>query len=116
MKNVQITREKLQPFKEVLLSEFPGITPYHMDDAIAALLGFDDGEALNAALDRAMGTIIVPEFYPDRFNRRLREVPSYPWINPDEPMSAPSNRGKRKPTLEGAMRGVQALLRLVEQD
>ena len=116
MKDVKITRERLQPFKNVMLAEFPGITPYHMDDAVAALLGFDDGAALNAALDRGMGTILVPEFYPDRFNRRLREVPSYPWINPDESMSVPSNRGKRTPTLEGAMRGVQAIRRLVEQD
>ena len=59
MKDVKTTRDKLQPFKTAMLAKFPGTTPYHIDNAVATLLGFDDGEALNAALNRVMGTILV---------------------------------------------------------
>jgi hypothetical protein len=85
-----------------------------MDEAIAQFLGFDDADALNAAFQLGMGTIIVPELFAARYC--LRESPNYPWINHREPLDSPSNRGKRPLQTELAYRGAIALHRLLNGD
>jgi len=116
MNKVKITRERWQAFKAAMLQGFPGIAPYHMDDAIAVLLGFDNSEALSVAFDLGKGEVAVVEFCPERMDRRLREVPSYPWLDPRKPPTDPSNTGKRRLTLAGAMRSLDAMRRLLEED
>lgn len=116
MGKLEIDRERLPAFRRAMLEQFPGVAAYHIDEAIAQFFGFDDGDALKAAFQRGKGTIIVPELFPERCNYCLRESPNYPWINPREPLDSPSNRGKRSPPIELALRGVAALQRLVNRD